>query len=156
MNLMFSNGPSLPNRLALGLLLSVSLILFDHKFDGLRSCRGVRESWRFTNGSGIGENNPRMPVLEPSSDREARSNSESNSPQKPRKNPLADPRRVLDDQSSEDAYGRGGVRHLHLPNRRLLTKSIAIPFSSMLQVTKLESRSAQRFEARNASDETKR
>ena len=39
MNLMFSNGPSLPNRLALGLLLSVSLILFDHKFDGFGTTR---------------------------------------------------------------------------------------------------------------------
>ena len=34
MNLMFSSGPSLPNRLALALLLSVFLIIFDHKFDG--------------------------------------------------------------------------------------------------------------------------
>ncbi|PKG97871.1 rod shape-determining protein MreC [Paraglaciecola sp. MB-3u-78] len=39
MNLMFSSGPSLPNRLALGLLLSVALILFDHKFDGFGTTR---------------------------------------------------------------------------------------------------------------------
>ncbi|MFQ3192121.1 MAG: rod shape-determining protein MreC [Paraglaciecola sp.] len=39
MNLMFSNGPSLPNRLALGLFLSVALILFDHKLDGFGTTR---------------------------------------------------------------------------------------------------------------------
>jgi rod shape-determining protein MreC len=39
MNLMFSSGPSLPNRLALTLLLSVALILFDHKFDGFGTTR---------------------------------------------------------------------------------------------------------------------
>jgi rod shape-determining protein MreC len=36
---MFSNGPSLPNRLALALLLSVSLIIFDNKFDGFGTTR---------------------------------------------------------------------------------------------------------------------
>ena len=36
---MFSSGPSLPNRLALSLLLSVALILFDHKFDGFGTTR---------------------------------------------------------------------------------------------------------------------
>jgi rod shape-determining protein MreC len=35
----FSSGPSLQNRLALALLLSVSLILFDHKFNGFGSTR---------------------------------------------------------------------------------------------------------------------
>lgn len=39
MNLMFSSGPSLPNRLALALLFCVSLIIFDHKFDGFGSTR---------------------------------------------------------------------------------------------------------------------
>lgn len=39
MNLMFSRGPSLPNRLALALLLSASLIIFDHKFDGFGTTR---------------------------------------------------------------------------------------------------------------------
>ncbi len=39
MNLMFSNGPSLPNRLALALLLSVSLIIFDNKLDGFGTTR---------------------------------------------------------------------------------------------------------------------
>jgi rod shape-determining protein MreC len=39
MNFMFSNGPSLPNRLALGLFLSVALILFDHKLDGFGTTR---------------------------------------------------------------------------------------------------------------------
>jgi rod shape-determining protein MreC len=39
MNLMFSNGPSLPNRLALALLMSVALILFDHKLDGFGTTR---------------------------------------------------------------------------------------------------------------------
>jgi rod shape-determining protein MreC len=39
MNLMFSSGPSLPNRLALALLLSVSLIIFDNKFDGFGTTR---------------------------------------------------------------------------------------------------------------------
>lgn len=39
MNLMFSSGPSLPNRLALALILSVSLIIFDHKFDGFGTTR---------------------------------------------------------------------------------------------------------------------
>ncbi|WP_339720758.1 rod shape-determining protein MreC [uncultured Paraglaciecola sp.] len=39
MNLMFSSGPSLPNRLALALVLSVSLIIFDHKFDGFGTTR---------------------------------------------------------------------------------------------------------------------
>lgn len=39
MNLMFSNGPSLPNRLALALLLSVALIVFDHKFNGFGTTR---------------------------------------------------------------------------------------------------------------------
>lgn len=39
MNLMFSSGPSLPHRLALALVLSVSLILFDHKFDGFGTTR---------------------------------------------------------------------------------------------------------------------
>jgi rod shape-determining protein MreC len=39
MNLMFSNGPSLPNRLALGLFLSIALILFDHKLDGFGTTR---------------------------------------------------------------------------------------------------------------------
>ena len=36
---MFSNGPSLPNRLALALLMSVALILFDHKLDGFGTTR---------------------------------------------------------------------------------------------------------------------
>lgn len=36
---MFSSGPSLPHRLALALVLSVSLILFDHKFDGFGTTR---------------------------------------------------------------------------------------------------------------------
>ena len=36
---MFSNGPSLPNRLALALLLSVSLIIFDNKLDGFGTTR---------------------------------------------------------------------------------------------------------------------
>ena len=36
---MFSSGPSLPNRLVLSLLLSVALILFDHKLDGFGSTR---------------------------------------------------------------------------------------------------------------------
>ena len=39
MNLMFSNGPSLPNRLVLALLTSVALILFDHKLDGFGTTR---------------------------------------------------------------------------------------------------------------------
>jgi rod shape-determining protein MreC len=39
MNLLFSNGPSLPNRLALGLFLSIALILFDHKLDGFGTTR---------------------------------------------------------------------------------------------------------------------
>jgi rod shape-determining protein MreC len=39
MNLMFSSGPSLPNRLALALLLSIALILFDHKLDGFGTTR---------------------------------------------------------------------------------------------------------------------
>ncbi|MGS2721184.1 rod shape-determining protein MreC [Paraglaciecola aestuariivivens] len=39
MNLMFSNEPSLPHRLALALVLSVALIVFDHKFDGFGSTR---------------------------------------------------------------------------------------------------------------------
>ncbi|WP_158965654.1 rod shape-determining protein MreC [Paraglaciecola sp. L3A3] len=39
MNLMFSRGPSLQSRLALGLLLSVALILFDHKFNGFGTTR---------------------------------------------------------------------------------------------------------------------
>jgi rod shape-determining protein MreC len=39
MNLMFSNGPSLPNRLVLALLMSVALILFDHKLDGFGTTR---------------------------------------------------------------------------------------------------------------------
>jgi rod shape-determining protein MreC len=39
MNLIFSSGPSLPNRLALVLLLSVSLIIFDNKFDGFGTTR---------------------------------------------------------------------------------------------------------------------
>ena len=39
MNLMFSSGPSLPNRLALALVLSVSLIIFDHKFNGFGTTR---------------------------------------------------------------------------------------------------------------------
>ncbi|WP_133469823.1 rod shape-determining protein MreC [Paraglaciecola marina] len=39
MNLMFSKGPSLPNRLVLGLLLSVFLILFDHKLNGFATTR---------------------------------------------------------------------------------------------------------------------
>ncbi len=39
MNLMFSRGPSLQSRLALGLVLSVALMLFDHKFDGFGSTR---------------------------------------------------------------------------------------------------------------------
>jgi rod shape-determining protein MreC len=39
MNLMFSSGPSLPNRLVLSLLLSVALILFDHKLDGFGTTR---------------------------------------------------------------------------------------------------------------------
>ncbi|WP_340679913.1 rod shape-determining protein MreC [Paraglaciecola sp.] len=39
MNLNFSAGPSLPHRLALGLLLSVSLIIFDHKFNGFGTTR---------------------------------------------------------------------------------------------------------------------
>ncbi len=36
---MFSKGPSLPNRLVLGLLLSVFLILFDHKLNGFATTR---------------------------------------------------------------------------------------------------------------------
>jgi rod shape-determining protein MreC len=39
MNLMFSSGPSLPSRLALALLLSIALILFDHKLDGFGTTR---------------------------------------------------------------------------------------------------------------------
>ena len=39
MNLNFSAGPSLPHRLTLGLLLSVSLIIFDHKFNGFGTTR---------------------------------------------------------------------------------------------------------------------
>lgn len=39
MNLMFSNEPSLPHRLALALTLSIALILFDHKFDGFGTTR---------------------------------------------------------------------------------------------------------------------
>jgi rod shape-determining protein MreC len=39
MNLMFSSGPSLPNRLVVCLLLSVALILFDHKLDGFGTTR---------------------------------------------------------------------------------------------------------------------
>jgi rod shape-determining protein MreC len=39
MNLIFSSGPSLQNRLALGLILSVSLIIFDHKFNGFGTTR---------------------------------------------------------------------------------------------------------------------
>lgn len=39
MNLMFSNGPSLPNRLALGLFMSIALIIFDHKLDGFGTTR---------------------------------------------------------------------------------------------------------------------
>jgi rod shape-determining protein MreC len=39
MNLMFSNGTSLANRLALGLILSIALILFDHKLDGFGTTR---------------------------------------------------------------------------------------------------------------------
>jgi rod shape-determining protein MreC len=39
MNLMFSSGPSLPNRLALALLLSIALILFDHKLGGFGTTR---------------------------------------------------------------------------------------------------------------------
>jgi rod shape-determining protein MreC len=39
MNSFFSSGPSLQNRLALALLVSVSLILFDHKLDGFSSTR---------------------------------------------------------------------------------------------------------------------
>ena len=39
MNLIFSSGPSLPNRLALSLLLSVALILFDHKLNGFGTTR---------------------------------------------------------------------------------------------------------------------
>jgi rod shape-determining protein MreC len=39
MNLMFSSGPSLPNRLVLALLLSIALILFDHKLDGFGTTR---------------------------------------------------------------------------------------------------------------------
>jgi rod shape-determining protein MreC len=36
---MFSNEPSMPNRLALALVLSIALILFDHKFDGFGTTR---------------------------------------------------------------------------------------------------------------------
>lgn len=39
MNSIFSSGPSLQHRLALGLLLSVSLIIFDHKFNGFGTTR---------------------------------------------------------------------------------------------------------------------
>ncbi len=39
MNLMFSRGPSLKSRLALGLLLSVALIVFDHKLNGFGTTR---------------------------------------------------------------------------------------------------------------------
>lgn len=39
MNLMFSNEPSLPHRLALALILSIALIVFDHKFDGFGTTR---------------------------------------------------------------------------------------------------------------------
>ncbi|MFT2092262.1 rod shape-determining protein MreC [Paraglaciecola sp. 2405UD69-4] len=39
MNLMFSQGPSLPNRLVLGLLVSIFLILFDHKLNGFATTR---------------------------------------------------------------------------------------------------------------------
>ncbi|MEP0174266.1 MAG: rod shape-determining protein MreC [Paraglaciecola sp.] len=39
MNLMFSKGPSLPNRLVLGLVFSVFLILFDHKLNGFATTR---------------------------------------------------------------------------------------------------------------------
>ncbi|MGJ8680141.1 rod shape-determining protein MreC [Paraglaciecola sp.] len=39
MNLMFSRGPSLQSRLALGLFLSIALILFDHKLNGFGTTR---------------------------------------------------------------------------------------------------------------------
>ncbi|MCF2947358.1 rod shape-determining protein MreC [Paraglaciecola aquimarina] len=39
MNLMFSRGPSLQSRLALGLCMSVALILFDHKLNGFGTTR---------------------------------------------------------------------------------------------------------------------
>lgn len=39
MNSIFATGPSLQNRLALGLFLSVSLIIFDHKFNGFGTTR---------------------------------------------------------------------------------------------------------------------
>jgi rod shape-determining protein MreC len=39
MNPIFSTGPSLLNRLALGLILSASLIIFDHKFNGFGTTR---------------------------------------------------------------------------------------------------------------------
>ncbi|MFT4939922.1 MAG: rod shape-determining protein MreC [Paraglaciecola sp.] len=39
MNAIFSSGPSIQSRLAIALLMSISLILFDHKFDGFASTR---------------------------------------------------------------------------------------------------------------------
>ncbi|MDP5029681.1 MAG: rod shape-determining protein MreC [Paraglaciecola sp.] len=39
MNPIFSSGPSLQNKLAFGLILSVSLIIFDHKFNGFGTTR---------------------------------------------------------------------------------------------------------------------
>jgi rod shape-determining protein MreC len=39
MNKIFNRGPSLPNRLALALILSVSFIVVDHKFDGFGSTK---------------------------------------------------------------------------------------------------------------------
>ncbi len=39
MNAIFSSGPSIQNRLAIALLMSVALIVFDHKFNGFSSTR---------------------------------------------------------------------------------------------------------------------
>lgn len=39
MNKIFNRGPSLPNRLALALILSVTFIVVDHKFDGFSSTK---------------------------------------------------------------------------------------------------------------------
>lgn len=39
MNKIFNRGPSLPNRLALALILSVTLIIVDHKLDGFSSAK---------------------------------------------------------------------------------------------------------------------
>lgn len=44
MQTIFTRGPSLNNRLALALVMSVALIVVDHKFDGFNSTRGYLNS----------------------------------------------------------------------------------------------------------------